>query len=65
MIDLVGYRKYGHNELDQPMFTQPAMYKKIAKTRPVSELYQQRLVNEGVITSDEGKAMVKSIHDEY
>ena len=65
MIDLVGYRKYGHNELDQPMFTQPAMYKQIAKTRPVSELYQQRLVNEGVITSDEGKAMVKSIHDEY
>ena len=65
MIDLVGYRKYGHNELDQPMFTQPTMYKQIAKTRPVSELYQQRLVNEGVISSDEGKAMVKSIHDEY
>ena len=45
VIDLVGYRKFGHNELDQPMFTQPKMYKKIASLKPVSELYKAKLIN--------------------
>lgn len=40
VIDLIGYRKMGHNELDQPMFTQPLMYKQIAKMQPVSKIYE-------------------------
>ncbi len=63
VIDLVGYRKYGHNELDQPMFTQPKMYSKIAKLKPVSELYRDRLVNEGVITAAQADENVKKILD--
>jgi 2-oxoglutarate dehydrogenase E1 component len=53
IIDLVGYRKYGHNELDQPMFTQPVMYAKIAKHPSALELYQKRLVSEGAVTEAE------------
>ena len=63
VIDLVGYRKFGHNELDQPMFTQPKMYKKIASLKPVSELYKAKLINEGVITIKEADESVKKIND--
>lgn len=40
VIDLIGYRKFGHNELDQPAFTQPMMYKIIQKHKPVRDLYR-------------------------
>ncbi len=56
VIDLVGYRKLGHNELDQPMFTQPIMYKKIKKMAPVMDLYEKQLLEEGVITHDHIKS---------
>ena len=55
IVDLVGYRKYGHNELDQPMFTQPVMYTKIAKHPSALELYQERLVSSGAVTAEECK----------
>ena len=48
-IDLVGYRRHGHNELDDPTFTQPVMYRAIAVHRPVSASYAERLIGEGVI----------------
>jgi 2-oxoglutarate dehydrogenase E1 component len=50
VIDMFCYRRHGHNESDEPMFTQPLMYKKIKAHTSVVELYSRRLVEEGVIT---------------
>lgn len=47
-IDLIGYRKMGHNELDQPSFTQPLMYNIIKNKQPVRNIYRQQLLNEGI-----------------
>lgn len=55
VIDLVGYRRHGHNETDEPGFTQPGMYKIIAKHPTVLTQYGERLVAEGVISADELK----------
>jgi 2-oxoglutarate dehydrogenase E1 component len=49
VIDMWCYRRFGHNESDEPSFTQPLMYAQIAKQKPVSELYAERLVREKVI----------------
>ena len=48
-IDLLGYRKYGHNEGDEPRFTQPILYKAIAKQPNPRDVYNERLIKEGVI----------------
>ena len=48
-IDLLGYRKYGHNEGDEPRFTQPKLYKAIAKHKNPRDIYAERLISEGVI----------------
>ena len=48
-IDLLGYRKYGHNEGDEPRFTQPKLYKAIAKHMNPRDIYAERLMKEGVI----------------
>src|SRR5690606_26414929 len=48
-IDLLGYRKYGHNEGDEPRFTQPQLYKAISKHNNVREIYKQKLENEGIV----------------
>ena len=50
LIDLVCYRRYGHNEVDEPRFTHPLMYAEIDKHKSVSDLYNERLVSESVIT---------------
>jgi len=60
-IDLLGYRKYGHNEGDEPRFTQPLLYKIIAKHQNPRELYAAKLLSEGVI--DIG--FVKGLEVEY
>lgn len=57
VIDLIGYRKYGHNELDQPSFTQPLMYKKIESMIPVCDLYEAQLLKEGILTESQVKDM--------
>eukprot|EP00798_Chlamydomonas_sp_ICE-L_P027387 gene27387-4689_t len=59
VIDIVCYRKYGHNEIDEPMFTQPLMYSQIKKHKNSHQQYIERLLAEGFITQ-EG---VQSIHD--
>jgi 2-oxoglutarate dehydrogenase E1 component len=57
VIDLVCYRRHGHNETDQPSFTQPLMYRKIKKQKPVLQRYIEQLVNEGSFTLEEIQAM--------
>jgi len=51
-IDLLGYRKYGHNEGDEPRFTQPKLYKAIAKQPNPRDIYSEKLLVEGVIDKD-------------
>jgi 2-oxoglutarate dehydrogenase E1 component len=59
LIDLVGYRRWGHNEGDEPAFTQPRMYE-IIRTHPtVRELYARRLQEKGVVSQEEVDAMQK------
>lgn len=48
-VDLLGYRKYGHNEGDEPKFTQPSLYNQIASHPNLREIYMQKLIQEGVI----------------
>uniref|UniRef100_A0A672I7H7 2-oxoglutarate dehydrogenase complex component E1 n=1 Tax=Salarias fasciatus TaxID=181472 RepID=A0A672I7H7_SALFA len=50
VVDLVCYRRNGHNEMDEPMFTQPLMYKQIKKQKAVLQKYVEKLVGEGVVT---------------
>src|SRR5262245_2312395 len=51
VIDMFCYRRFGHNESDEPAFTQPGMYKRIAKHPGVVEIYSRRLIEEGVVTA--------------
>jgi 2-oxoglutarate dehydrogenase E1 component len=56
VIDLVGYRRFGHNETDEPAYTQPLMYQKIREHPTARELFAKRLVEEGLITNEEVEA---------
>ena len=60
VIDLVCFRRHGHNEQDEPLVTQPLMYKRIAKHPGTRKLYADRLEKEGVINAGEGDEMVKA-----
>src|SRR5438034_7774029 len=57
-IDLVCFRRQGHNEADEPMITQPLMYKSIREHPGTRALYAQRLVADGVLKADEGEGMI-------
>ncbi len=59
LIDLVGYRRWGHNEGDEPAFTQPRMYEIIRSHPTVRELYANHLIETGVIAQEEVDKMVK------
>jgi 2-oxoglutarate dehydrogenase E1 component len=79
VVDLVCYRRHGHNEADEPAVTQPAMYKKIKSMRPLREIYADQLIEAGLLTRDnvekladlyrenldQGKAVVDLVHDDY
>jgi 2-oxoglutarate dehydrogenase E1 component len=58
VIDLVCYRRWGHNEADEPAATNPVMYQTIRKHKTTRELYAAQLESEGVLKADEGKALV-------
>ena len=71
VIDLIGYRRFGHNETDEPAYTQPLMAAKIKEHPPVSQLYAETLVKEGIATPDEveernneRQRALKAAHDE-
>jgi 2-oxoglutarate dehydrogenase E1 component len=56
VIDLIGYRRFGHNETDEPAYTQPVMATEIKEHPPVSEIYAEQLVKEGVISPEDVEA---------
>jgi 2-oxoglutarate dehydrogenase E1 component len=63
VVDIVCYRKLGHNEQDTPALTQPLMYKKIAQHPGTRKLYADKLAAQGTISADAGDAMVKAYRD--
>jgi 2-oxoglutarate dehydrogenase E1 component len=60
-IDILGYRKYGHNEGDEPRFTQPKLYKAIGKHANPRDIYINKLVGESIITKAEAKIVEKDL----
>jgi len=61
MIDVVGYRRYGHNEGDEPGYTQPGMYAKINEHPTVRKILAEKLIAEGIISREESDAMVDRV----
>jgi len=61
LIDLIGYRRFGHNEADEPAYTQPEMYQQIKKHPSVRELYARQLVDQGVVTEQESTEMTDEV----
>lgn len=62
-IDLLGYRKYGHNEGDEPKFTQPNLYQIIAKHNNPSQIYLEKLIPEGTLTKEEADKLASSYQE--
>ncbi|MCC5792011.1 MAG: 2-oxoglutarate dehydrogenase E1 component [Legionellaceae bacterium] len=79
VIDLVCYRRHGHNEADEPAVTQPLMYQKIKTMQPLRESYARQLIEKGLLSQEEtdalvedyrnildkGQALVEQVHGDY
>jgi 2-oxoglutarate dehydrogenase E1 component len=63
LIDLIGYRRFGHNESDEPAYTQPEMYAKIKTKKRVAELWADRLVADGVVSQEEVERQAQAVWD--
>ena len=61
IISLIGYRVKGHNEADEPSYTQPLMYKKIKNKQPIADIYKQQLLNKNIVTTEKAE----NIQNEY
>ncbi|REJ22620.1 2-oxoglutarate dehydrogenase E1 component [Caldibacillus debilis] len=61
LIDLIGYRRYGHNEMDEPMATNPLMYRTIHNHPTVRELYGKKLMEEGILTPETADRYYKEV----
>jgi 2-oxoglutarate decarboxylase len=61
LIDLIGYRRFGHNEADEPAYTQPEMYNVVKKHPPVREIYAKALIDAQVVTEAESTEMTDSV----
>ena len=64
VIDVIGYRRFGHNETDEPAYTQPAIAAKIKAHPPVSEIYAEKLIEEGTIGREDVERAREERHDE-
>jgi len=62
LIDLIGYRRFGHNETDEPAYTQPLMYQRIKGHPPVRKLYADALTEAGVVSSEEVETIAASAY---
>ncbi len=62
VIDLICYRRHGHNEGDDPSFTQPLLYEKIRNKLPLRQLYTEQLVRAGVLTGEEVRRIEADLH---
>ncbi|MCC7283280.1 MAG: 2-oxoglutarate dehydrogenase E1 component, partial [Acetobacteraceae bacterium] len=62
VLDIVCYRRHGHNEADEPAFTQPLMYKRIREQRTTRTLYAERLAREGSVPAEESARMLADFH---
>ena len=65
VLDIICYRKYGHNEGDEPMFTQPIMYKTISQKQLPAHIYGRRLIAEGVMSEDDITAEADKLNDHF
>jgi multifunctional 2-oxoglutarate metabolism enzyme len=63
LIDLIGYRRFGHNESDEPAYTQPEMYAMIKTKKRVAELWTDRLVADGVVSQEEADRQAQEVWD--
>lgn len=63
VVDLIGYRKYGHNETDEPSFTQPLLYAALKKHPTTLSLYRSQLVEEGVVSKEEATSCDTEVKD--
>jgi len=63
LIDLIGYRRFGHNETDEPAYTQPRMYDKIKSHPTVRAIYAQQLIEQGVVTAEEADTLASDAYD--
>jgi 2-oxoglutarate dehydrogenase E1 component len=61
LIDLIGYRRFGHNEADEPAYTQPEMYQVIKKHPPARELFAHQLIEQGVVTEQESTELTDRV----
>lgn len=62
LIDLVGYRRYGHNELDEPGFTQPKLYSTVRKHQTVRQKWADRLISESKLTPEDVEKLVSNVN---
>ncbi len=65
VVDIYCYRRHGHNETDEPLFTQPLLYAEIESHRSVGTLYKQKLLDAGVLKAEDAQALAKEIEDRY
>lgn len=65
IVHMVCYRRNGHNELDQPAFTQPLLYKEISRHPPTLQVFEKRLLKEGTMSQEELDEIKKFVHESY
>ena len=61
VIDLIGYRRFGHNEADEPLYTQPTLYARIKQHKPVRDLYATELLERGVVSQAESDEIAERV----